>query len=64
MTAVGAAHGRDSFYVADGSQFVSTGLTRGPWIVQERGVGLADTRLLDEQGPLGRSVQSLVVADV
>ncbi|MGH2668644.1 MAG: thioesterase family protein [bacterium] len=30
-------------------------------ILQERGVGLADTRLLDEQGPIGRSVQSLVV---
>lgn len=30
-------------------------------IVQERGIGIADTRLLDEQGPIGRSVQSLVV---
>jgi hypothetical protein len=30
-------------------------------IVQERGIGLADTRLLDEQGPIGRSVQSLMV---
>lgn len=30
-------------------------------IVQERGIGMADTRLLDEQGPIGRSVQSLVV---
>jgi len=30
-------------------------------IAQERGVGLADTRLLDEQGPIGRSVQSLVI---
>jgi hypothetical protein len=31
-------------------------------IVQERGIGMADTRLLDEQGPIGRSVQSLVIA--
>jgi hypothetical protein len=30
-------------------------------IVQEHGLGLADTRLLDEQGPIGRSVQSLVI---
>jgi hypothetical protein len=30
-------------------------------IVQERGIGLADTRLLDEQGPIGRSVQSLMI---
>lgn len=30
-------------------------------ILQERGIGLADTRLLDEGGPIGRSVQSLVV---
>lgn len=30
-------------------------------IVQEHGVGLADTRLLDELGPIGRSAQSLVV---
>ncbi|MGQ0587611.1 MAG: thioesterase family protein [Gammaproteobacteria bacterium] len=30
-------------------------------IPQERGIGLADTRLLDERGPIGRSVQSLVV---
>ena len=30
-------------------------------IVQERGIGLADTRLLDENGPIGRSVQSLMV---
>jgi hypothetical protein len=30
-------------------------------IVQDHGIGLADTRLLDEQGPIGRSVQSLVV---
>ena len=30
-------------------------------IPQERGIGLADTRLLDEQGPIGRSVQSLVI---
>ncbi|MGH8443199.1 MAG: thioesterase family protein [Nevskiaceae bacterium] len=30
-------------------------------IPQERGVGLADTRLLDERGPIGRSVQSLVI---
>ena len=30
-------------------------------IAQERGIGLADTRLLDEQGPIGRSVQSLVI---
>jgi hypothetical protein len=30
-------------------------------IVQFRGTGLADTRLLDEQGPIGRSAQSLVV---
>lgn len=30
-------------------------------IPQERGIGIADTRLLDEQGPIGRSVQSLVI---
>lgn len=30
-------------------------------IPQERGIGLADTRLLDEQGPVGRSVQSLLI---
>lgn len=30
-------------------------------IHQERGIGLADTRLLDEEGPIGRSVQGLVV---
>lgn len=30
-------------------------------IPQQRGIGLADTRLLDEQGPIGRSVQSLVI---
>lgn len=30
-------------------------------IPQERGIGLADTRLLDEQGPIGRSAQSLVI---
>jgi acyl-Coa thioesterase superfamily protein/acyl-CoA thioesterase superfamily protein len=30
-------------------------------IVQEYGIGLADTRLLDEQGPIGRSAQSLVI---
>jgi len=30
-------------------------------IVQEHGIGLADTRLLDEHGPIGRSVQSLVI---
>ena len=30
-------------------------------IVQEHGIGLADTRLLDEQGPIGRSAQSLVI---
>jgi hypothetical protein len=33
-------------------------------IPQEHGVGLADTRLLDEQGPIGRSVQSLVIAAI
>lgn len=30
-------------------------------IAQERGIGLADTRLLDEEGPIGRSDQSLVI---
>ncbi len=30
-------------------------------IPQERGIGLAEPRLLDEQGPIGRSVQSLVI---
>jgi hypothetical protein len=30
-------------------------------IHQDRGIGLSDTRLLDERGPIGRSVQSLVV---
>jgi hypothetical protein len=30
-------------------------------IPQARGVGLADTRLLDEQGPIGRSAQSLII---
>lgn len=30
-------------------------------IAQDRGIGLADTRLLDEQGPIGRSAQSLLI---
>jgi hypothetical protein len=30
-------------------------------IPQARGIGLADTRLLDEEGPIGRSVQSLLI---
>lgn len=30
-------------------------------IPQNRGIGLADTRLLDEQGPIGRSAQSLLI---
>jgi hypothetical protein len=30
-------------------------------IVQEHGIGLADTRLLDVHGPIGRSAQSLVI---
>jgi hypothetical protein len=30
-------------------------------IPQQHGIGIADTRLLDEQGPIGRSVQSLVI---
>lgn len=30
-------------------------------IPQARGVGLADTRLLDEEGPIGRSAQSLLI---
>jgi len=30
-------------------------------ILQEHGIGLADTRLLDEHGPIGRSAQSLVI---
>jgi hypothetical protein len=30
-------------------------------IPQDRGIGLADTRLLDEQGPIGRSAQSLLI---
>lgn len=30
-------------------------------IPQQRGIGLADTRLLDEQGPVGRSAQSLFI---
>lgn len=30
-------------------------------IPQPHGIGIADTRLLDEQGPIGRSVQSLVI---
>jgi hypothetical protein len=30
-------------------------------IHQDRGIGLADTRLLDARGPIGRSVQALVV---
>lgn len=33
-------------------------------IPQEHGIGIADTRLLDEQGPIGRSVQSLVIDTV
>ena len=43
-------------------------LPAGEWVCldartipQQRGVGLADTRLLDEQGPIGRSVQSLII---
>jgi hypothetical protein len=43
-------------------------LPAGEWVCldartipQERGIGLADTRLLDEQGPIGRSVQSLII---
>jgi hypothetical protein len=30
-------------------------------IAQAHGIGLADTRLLDEQGPIGRSAQSLLL---
>jgi hypothetical protein len=30
-------------------------------IPQQHGIGIADARLLDEQGPIGRSVQSLVI---
>ena len=30
-------------------------------IPQAHGIGLADTRLLDEQGPIGRSAQSLLI---
>lgn len=43
-------------------------LPAGDWVCldartipQERGIGLADTRLLDEQGPIGRSAQSLLI---
>lgn len=31
-------------------------------IPQPRGIGLADTRLLDEEGPIGRSAQSLLIS--
>lgn len=43
-------------------------LPEGEWVCldartipQARGIGLADTRLLDEQGPIGRSAQSLLI---
>lgn len=43
-------------------------LPAGEWVCldartipQNHGVGLADTRLLDEQGPIGRSAQSLLI---
>ena len=44
-------------------------LPRGEWVGLEAatyaepdGVGLSDTRLHDEQGPIGRATQSLLVA--
>ncbi len=58
-----------AFYVPEGGDFVSTELTRGPrWvgldaitIPQPNGIGLADTALYDERGPLGRAIQTLLV---
>lgn len=45
-------------------------LPKGEWVCldavtlpEPNGIGMADTRLLDEQGPIGRAVQTLLVAD-
>jgi len=38
-------------------------LDSGAW-VQPNGVGLAETRLYDEQGPIGRAAQTLLVESI
>lgn len=45
-------------------------LPKGEWVCldavtlpEPNGIGMADTRLLDEQGPIGRAAQTLLVAD-
>jgi len=46
--------------VAD--RFQPTDLTRSPWTRDAlHGVGLAESALFDEQGPIGRSIRSLLV---
>jgi hypothetical protein len=45
-------------------------MPQGEWVCldaitlpEPNGVGMADTRLLDERGPIGRGVQTLLVAE-
>ena len=45
-------------------------LPEGEWVCldavtlpEPNGIGMADTRLLDERGPIGRAAQTLLVAD-
>jgi hypothetical protein len=45
-------------------------MPQGEWVCldavtlpERNGVGIADTRLLDERGSIGRAVQTLLVAD-
>ena len=52
------------------SRFTCTGCPRASgsaWtpmtLPEPNGIGMADTRLLDEQGPIGRAAQTLLVAE-
>ena len=45
-------------------------LSQGEWVCldavtlpEPKGIGMADTRLLDERGPIGRAAQTLLVAE-
>jgi hypothetical protein len=51
----------EAFFVPDGDRYVTTELTRGPW--DPGAVGLSDTALFDERGPIGRATQTLLIAD-
>jgi hypothetical protein len=46
------------FYEPDGGGYLAAELTRGPW---DPGIGLADTNLHDERGPIGHALQTLLV---